>query len=87
MADRSRPLRAAKLVLLGDMGTGKSSLVLRFVKGQFTDYQVRPPLSARHAAPRGGGGRWGPGRPPRAPPPPPAPAPLRAPRGRGRGVP
>ncbi|KAK7833184.1 ras-related protein rabf2a [Quercus suber] len=30
----------AKLVLLGDMGTGKTSLVLRFVKGQFFDYQV-----------------------------------------------
>uniref|UniRef100_A0A0D6R1V7 Uncharacterized protein n=1 Tax=Araucaria cunninghamii TaxID=56994 RepID=A0A0D6R1V7_ARACU len=30
---------SAKLVLLGDMGTGKSSLVLRFVKGQFFDYQ------------------------------------------------
>ncbi|PON94550.1 Small GTP-binding domain containing protein [Trema orientale] len=29
----------AKLVLLGDMGTGKTSLVLRFVKGQFLDYQ------------------------------------------------
>ncbi|KAF6176315.1 hypothetical protein GIB67_011104 [Kingdonia uniflora] len=29
----------AKLVLLGDMGTGKTSLVLRFVKGQFYDYQ------------------------------------------------
>ncbi|GAB2268238.1 Complex III subunit 3 [Dionaea muscipula] len=29
----------AKLVLLGDMGTGKTSLVLRFVKGQFFDYQ------------------------------------------------
>jgi GTPase SAR1 family protein len=27
-------------VLLGDMGAGKSSLVLRFVKGQFFDYQV-----------------------------------------------
>jgi small GTP-binding protein len=26
-------------VLLGDMGEGKSSLVLRFVKGQFFDYQ------------------------------------------------
>ncbi|THF98603.1 hypothetical protein TEA_011275 [Camellia sinensis var. sinensis] len=26
-------------VLLGDMGTGKTSLVLRFVKGQFYDYQ------------------------------------------------
>ncbi|KAJ7570582.1 hypothetical protein O6H91_01G127200 [Diphasiastrum complanatum] len=29
----------AKLVLLGDMGAGKSSLVLRFVKGQFFEYQ------------------------------------------------
>ncbi|KAJ4950133.1 hypothetical protein NE237_026965 [Protea cynaroides] len=29
----------AKLVLLGDMGTGKTSLVLRFIKGQFFDYQ------------------------------------------------
>ncbi|KAG0617575.1 hypothetical protein M758_5G200300 [Ceratodon purpureus] len=29
----------AKLVLLGDMGAGKSSLALRFVKGQFFDYQ------------------------------------------------
>uniref|UniRef100_A0A6N2KQ38 Ras-related protein RHN1-like n=2 Tax=Salix TaxID=40685 RepID=A0A6N2KQ38_SALVM len=29
----------AKLVLLGDMGTGKTSLVLRFVKGQFLEYQ------------------------------------------------
>lgn len=32
---------SAKLVLLGEMGSGKSSLVLRFVKGQFFDYQVR----------------------------------------------
>ncbi|KAG9450208.1 hypothetical protein H6P81_010173 [Aristolochia fimbriata] len=29
----------AKLVLLGDMGTGKTSIVLRFVKGQFFNYQ------------------------------------------------
>ncbi|KAI5556853.1 hypothetical protein POPTR_018G079300v4 [Populus trichocarpa] len=29
----------AKLVLLGDMGTGKTSLVLRFVKGQFLEFQ------------------------------------------------
>ncbi|XP_058071992.1 ras-related protein RABF2a-like [Magnolia sinica] len=29
----------AKLVLLGDVGAGKSSLVLRFVKGQFVDFQ------------------------------------------------
>ena len=27
-------------VLLGDMGTGKTSLVLRFIKGQFSEYQV-----------------------------------------------
>lgn len=30
---------SAKLVLLGDMGAGKSSMVLRFVRGQFFDYQ------------------------------------------------
>lgn len=29
----------AKLVLLGDVGTGKSSLVLRFVKDQFVEFQ------------------------------------------------
>jgi GTPase SAR1 family protein len=34
-------MHTAKLVLLGEMGAGKSSLVLRFVKGQFFDYQVR----------------------------------------------
>lgn len=28
-----------KLVLLGESAVGKSSLVLRFVKGQFLDYQ------------------------------------------------
>ncbi|KAI4324733.1 hypothetical protein MLD38_030190 [Melastoma candidum] len=28
-----------KLVLLGDMGTGKTSLAMRFVKGQFHEYQ------------------------------------------------
>lgn len=27
-------------VLLGDMGTEKTSLVLRFIKGQFYDHQV-----------------------------------------------
>eukprot|EP00850_Spirogloea_muscicola_P022294 SM000287S10616 [mRNA] locus=s287:13819:16051:+ [translate_table: standard] len=32
------PPRPAQ-VLLGDMGAGKSSLVLRFVKGQFSEYQ------------------------------------------------
>lgn len=31
--------QSAKLVLLGEMGSGKSSLVLRFVKGEFFDYQ------------------------------------------------
>ena len=40
-------VQPAKLVLLGDMGAGKSSLVLRFVKGQFTDYQVSPPFPSR----------------------------------------
>ncbi|XP_042066379.1 ras-related protein RABF2b-like [Salvia splendens] len=29
----------AKLVLLGDVGAGKSSLVLRFVKGHFVEFQ------------------------------------------------
>ncbi|WOL05871.1 ras-related protein RHN1-like isoform X2 [Canna indica] len=29
----------AKLVLLGDMGAGKSSLVIRFVRGQFLEFQ------------------------------------------------
>ena len=31
-----------KLVLLGESAVGKSSLVLRFVKGQFHEFQVRP---------------------------------------------
>mmetsp|Transcript_16047 Transcript_16047/g.22141 ORF Transcript_16047/g.22141 Transcript_16047/m.22141 type:complete len:202 (+) Transcript_16047:193-798(+) len=38
-AQPNMPPMQAKLVLLGDMGTGKSSLVLRFVKGQFFEYQ------------------------------------------------
>ncbi|KAH7276292.1 hypothetical protein KP509_39G001100 [Ceratopteris richardii] len=38
MATSGTPMQA-KLVLLGDMGAGKSSLVLRFVKGQFFDFQ------------------------------------------------
>ncbi|RYQ95968.1 hypothetical protein Ahy_B08g091377 isoform F [Arachis hypogaea] len=29
-----------EIVFLGDMGAGKTSLVLRFVKGQFSEYQV-----------------------------------------------
>ena len=29
-----------KQVLLGDVATGKSSIVLRFVKGQFVEFQV-----------------------------------------------
>ena len=33
------PIFLVRQVLLGDMGAGKSSLVLRFVKGQFFDYQ------------------------------------------------
>ncbi|KAH9304544.1 hypothetical protein KI387_008948 [Taxus chinensis] len=39
MATTGTSTMQAKLVLLGDMGAGKSSLVLRFVKGQFLDYQ------------------------------------------------
>ena len=42
------PIQQAKLVLLGDMGAGKSSLVLRFVKGQFFDYQARALLADTH---------------------------------------
>jgi hypothetical protein len=36
-----RAVLCAAQVLLGDMGAGKSSLVLRFVKGQFFDFQAR----------------------------------------------
>ena len=32
-----------KLVLLGESAVGKSSLVLRFVKGQFHEFQVSCP--------------------------------------------
>ncbi|KAJ4770946.1 Ras-related protein Rab-5A [Rhynchospora pubera] len=39
MAAPTNKIRNAKLVLLGDVGTGKSSLVLRFVKGQFVEFQ------------------------------------------------
>ena len=56
MMGDSGGLQQAKLVLLGDMGAGKSSLVLRFVKGKFFDYQVSPlaccysPHTYTHAA-------------------------------------
>lgn len=33
-------LVSMRQVLLGDVGAGKSSLVLRFVKGQFVEFQV-----------------------------------------------
>ena len=46
LASDTASLQQAKLVLLGDMGAGKSSLVLRFVKGQFFDYQVSRPYPA-----------------------------------------
>ncbi|XP_021999388.2 ras-related protein Rab5 [Helianthus annuus] len=39
MGGKSNNNIQAKLVILGDMGTGKTSMVLRFVKGQFYDYQ------------------------------------------------
>ncbi|TVU45777.1 hypothetical protein EJB05_05279 [Eragrostis curvula] len=38
-ASAGNKIRNAKLVLLGDVGAGKSSLVLRFVKGQFVEFQ------------------------------------------------
>nr|CAB3498810.1 unnamed protein product [Digitaria exilis] len=38
-ANSGNKIRNAKLVLLGDVGAGKSSLVLRFVKGQFVEFQ------------------------------------------------
>ncbi|XP_050141676.1 uncharacterized protein LOC126617622 isoform X3 [Malus sylvestris] len=37
---------SAKEVLLGDVGAGKSSLVLRFVKEQFVEFQVHRPYKA-----------------------------------------
>ncbi|KAG6498508.1 hypothetical protein ZIOFF_046423 [Zingiber officinale] len=39
MVGGSNQIKNAKLVLLGDVGTGKSSLVLRFVIGQFVEFQ------------------------------------------------
>ncbi|GAY51200.1 hypothetical protein CUMW_132450 [Citrus unshiu] len=39
MARPGNKIIQAKLVLLGDMGTGKTSLALRFIKGQFYDQQ------------------------------------------------
>ncbi|ONK64932.1 uncharacterized protein A4U43_C07F31600 [Asparagus officinalis] len=39
MATSANKIKNAKLVLLGDVGTGKSSIVLRFVKGQFVEFQ------------------------------------------------
>ncbi|KAJ0966456.1 hypothetical protein J5N97_027594 [Dioscorea zingiberensis] len=39
MAKNRSSSMQAKLVLVGDMGTGKTSIVLRFVKGQYFDCQ------------------------------------------------
>ncbi|PKI77603.1 ras-related protein RHN1-like isoform X2 [Punica granatum] len=39
MARPGNKIVQSKLVVLGDMGTGKTSLVLRFVKGQFFNHQ------------------------------------------------
>ncbi|CAJ2661263.1 ras-related protein RHN1-like isoform X1 [Trifolium pratense] len=39
MSRQGNKIIQAKLVLLGDMGTGKTSLALRFVKGQFFQNQ------------------------------------------------
>jgi GTPase SAR1 family protein len=52
----------AKLVLLGEMGSGKSSLVLRYVKNSFYEYQARP-----LDPPGPGGGVPRPGKASRAP--------------------
>lgn len=41
-----------KLVLLGESAVGKSSLVLRFVKGQFHEYQESTIGGERHWSPR-----------------------------------
>ncbi|KAK8957803.1 Ras-related protein RABF2b [Platanthera zijinensis] len=38
-AAHENKVKNAKLVLLGDVATGKSSIVLRFVKGQFVEFQ------------------------------------------------
>ena len=49
-------------VLLGDMGAGKSSLVLRFVKGQFFDFQASHSRAAAFDADSGAGvgvDHWG----------------------------
>lgn len=51
MMGDSGGLQQAKLVLLGDMGAGKSSLVLRFVKGKFFDYQVSTSFGTLLVAP------------------------------------
>jgi GTPase SAR1 family protein len=55
--------QTAKLVLLGEQAAGKSSLVLRYVKGQFFDYQVG---RRTRGAGAGGGPPWA-GRGARAP--------------------
>ena len=40
MGDLAGPVQHAKHGLLGEMGAGKTSQLLRYVKGQFFDYQV-----------------------------------------------
>jgi len=41
VAGTATRLAQFKLVLLGESAVGKSSLVLRFVKGQFHEFQVK----------------------------------------------
>ena len=54
--DKPWPLSVSernRCCLSGEMGSGKSSLVLRYVKGQFFDYQVRCTMQ-RHSGSKGG---------------------------------
>lgn len=56
MAAKFGKVSNSKLVLLGDSAVGKSSVVERFVKNEFFQYQVRVPktvASCRGSGPRG----------------------------------
>lgn len=60
--DKPWPLSVSernRCCLSGEMGSGKSSLVLRYVKGQFFDYQVRCGACKDTQGPREEGARGG----------------------------